>query len=254
MILDGIIVPLVVISEFDDKTSKFIFDGISFLDRTTNDTGCGRIVPDLSSYLSESIRDGPGGRRTDYSSDRSGLSSINVELEASNSKRLLLETNFIANCRALLHQLLSEKSISREHVTDLEPYLILGIPSRAIFSMVAATSKENLKLTTEERRSNGIVNLFYPRILKLKHLIDSLQLSEGDLEFIKFKLVPGNADPDTIATTNLPTDDFFKQNRNNIDKKLMAIVSISLGIGIDFSRTKFMMENLPKIMDVEAPQ
>lgn len=94
---------------------------------------------------------------------------------------------------------------------------------------------------SELGQSNGIVELFWPRIMNIRKKIVEQHLSSADTEYVRFHLIAGGAPQEEMTNRALETKKAMENN--TIDTaKLNCLVSDLNSFSIDASRLRFMVD------------
>jgi len=143
---------------------------------------------------------------------------------------------------------LNSSWIKAAHVQDLEPYLMVGIPALALFSVLvrsAASAPGRRELVCERpltsvvteasKPNHGIVKQFWPKLMQAKIAIEHIQLSETEIQWCRIQLLTNGAadDEKTHVATVL-----CAEGEDGLRRKLIMceVISRLTSLAIDCSR------------------
>jgi len=144
-------------------------------------------------------------------------------------------SSFLKHCRAIAWTTVENGEIKQEHMVDTEPFIILGVPAAALFDMLVADKSNmsndstiqcaDMKIKRSSLgQSNGIVQVFWPKIMVIRKKIATHELSAADISYVRFHLIAGGAPQEEM--TDQAREMKKAMDDDNIDTaKLNGIVS-----------------------------
>jgi hypothetical protein len=213
----------------DQATSKFAFG------ERNSGFSC---IPEVSPppYCPRRYADAPDQNREEVSGDGVTLRDV--------------YSGFLARCCAVARSALQRNELDRNNILDAEPFVILGIPAVALFDILVEDEQNlgngvaihcaDMEITRESLVNNGIVTVFWPKVMKLRRQMRGLNLSGRDIEFVRFALIAGSSPEDAMTEASRGIQDSFNKDLGLNKAKLNGLVGDLTSFAIDASRLGFM--------------
>lgn len=162
-------------------------------------------------------------------------------------------SRFLTRCSDIALNAVEQGEIKLDHLKDAEPFVILGIPAVALLDILIQDKKNMNNDTTIQcsnmeikrsvlERDNGVVDVFWPKLMAIRKHIVRHNLSAADIAYIRFQSLAGGAAQEEMTEIALEMKNSI-QNDDTIDvAKLNCIVSDLNSFSIDASRLRFMVE------------